>query len=456
MRKFAIGSVILGGLLMVSNSASAEQNVVDVEQNKSVVNFHINEQADYYKVFQNGEILYQGVSPNFSDSLENEFEKYKVGIYKDNKLEEVVNLKVDNEEGSQDKVNKSLMIKEKDNLKEDIMSKKVDGNTLEAIITDEEVLLTWDALPDNDGKYEIFRDGEKIGQTKKLTFTDKKVKSGERYVYSVVGETEVNAKQKEAINKQLGDERLKKASKKELQEMYTVRGTLTSIVNTPSNTEEYLTKKETLLKGKKTEDKGNEFGIASFPGTSEWRNYIFRYTTFIPQESVEDPMPFNGTYLHGDDRSFDYFSNDYRTRVDVNAFLTWNDFTYDRYVGESLRCEDRACTDIIERDTAPKSGIEVIEDYSSSSKMQWRVKHDVGIPFGSIYPNINYYYEATLTSSPSLSISGAHDKAPSHEFYMATYASDDMVPLHLFSVDSEWDFAYLAPGTPQEYFSVSM
>ncbi|WP_175987037.1 hypothetical protein [Bacillus sp. Marseille-Q1617] len=456
MKKMLFGSLLLGGLLLAGNSASANEPEFTVKQTDSSLNVHIHEKADYYKVYNKGELIYEGTSPDWKDSIQEDFNKYKVGIYENNKLEKVVNVKVDNQKADQTKSTKSIMYNQQNSLKEDVMSKKVSGNTLENIATSEEVKLKWASLPDDDGLYEIYKDGKKIGQTKNLTFTDRNVKPGERYSYKVISETEVDQEQKNLINEQIGQEKLKEFNPRQLREMYAVKGSLTNIVKTPENTESYLVEKEALIKTPESESGNNLLKAASFPGTSDWRNYIFRYTTFIPQDSVEDPKPFNGTYLKGDGRGYNYFSNSYRTRVDVNAYLTWNDFFYNKDVGESHRCSDSACTDIIESDTASESGIEVLEDYSSSSKMQWRVKHDVGIPFGAEYPNITYYYDATLTSSPSLSINGSHDKAPSHEFYMAVYASDVMVPLEKYMVDSEWDFIMLAPGMPQEYFNISM
>lgn len=191
--------------------------------------------------------------------------------------------------------------------------------------------------------------------------------------------------------------------------------------------------------------------------------YFFRYATFIPFATVDNPNSIHealigefGTRLKGDNRGFDPFPNSSRTKIDVWADMAiLNDLYYDREVGESvLYASDGR---VLMRDTASVDGIRVYEDYEGSDKMMWRITHDVGVPFHASYPNINLYVEGTVYRNGSLFIRGSHDKAPNHELYAAP-AYTDYTPIRIYDweVDSEADFYFLMPGMPQQYYEVSM
>lgn len=453
MKKAIVTSILFGSLIFASNNVKAmEETPISISQNGSTVKLHINSPGDYYKVFENGELKYEGTSPYWEVELKEEFHKYKIGIYENNKIKKVIQQNVDN---------KNLLTKAKASIevnkisqKEDEMKNEVNGNILQVTATSEQVVLSWDQLPDSDGSYEIYKDGDLLEKTKDLSYIDTKVEPNKQYHYEVLAKSEVDKEQKKAIDNEVKEKNLK-LTKEQKQELYSIRGSINSVVKTPINSEEFLSEKEELIKQPVLEQTAQTL---AFPGTPQWRNYIFRYTTFIPYKSIEDPKPFNGTYLSGDNRGFDFWSNSYRTRTDVYAYLSAGppDIEGFKKIGESKRCSDKDCTNIIQRATASDSGIQIIKDTITSTKLQWRVKHDVGIPFGAEYPNINYYYEATLTSSPTLYINGAHDKAPNHEFYMAVQSSDDVTTLHRASVNSEWDFINLIPGAPQTTFNISM
>ncbi|WP_085524459.1 DUF3238 domain-containing protein [Tuberibacillus sp. Marseille-P3662] len=462
------------GMMFLGSQANAKSNnkPAKIQKGDGKVSFHINVQGDYYKFYQKGKIQHKGKSANWTDELNDSSQKYKIGVYKENKLVDIVKVKVGNGDiRKPTKKKQSFLLQENTNErdpKEQNMEQRVKANTLEVAATHTKVYLQWSELPDKDGYFEVYRDGEKIARTKETRYLDTSAKSGNEYRYKIVAESTVSDDRKRKLNSQLEQSRFE-LTQEQKKELFTIRGTVSNKVKTPVISETYLNKKGSLLNreqmNKLKKEQSNKISTLAFPGTSQWRNYIFRYTTFIPFESVEDPKPFNGTYLKGDDRnSFDFFANDYRTRTDVWTYFnsaSWlgvnaPNITYNKDIQQSVRCEDPDCSQVIERDTASESGIEVIKDTISSNKLQWRVKHDVGIPFGWEYPNINYYYSATLTSTPSLTIEGAHDKAPNHEFFMAVQNSDVVIPLHTYSVGSTWDFFYLTPTAPQEYFNISM
>ena len=168
--------------------------------------------------------------------------------------------------------------------------------------------------------------------------------------------------------------------------------------------------------------------------------------------------PYSAYWLAGDNRSgFDPYSNKFRTESSVNVGFWMPYMTHFPETGQSHKCYTSECVaPYAWTKQASTDGIKLTKDLVTTTKMQWRVNHDVGIPFSALYPNITYYYNATLTKS-SLSITGSHDKAPAHEFYMfPASGSTSYVTIERWWVDSSWDFAMLIPGAPQDYFNFSM
>lgn len=164
-----------------------------------------------------------------------------------------------------------------------------------------------------------------------------------------------------------------------------------------------------------------------------------------------------GTYLGGDNRGWDFYHNRYRTRSDVIAGWGrgFSELRQDPSVGDSVLYADKAGTKEIDRDRASKSGIRLTKDLVSSSKIMWRVNHNVGVPFRASYPNIAYFYEGTLYSNYNVELRGSHDKAPNHEFALVLADTDD-IPFKIFNY-AGGSFFNLVPGLlPQRYWEFSI
>ncbi|WP_270578159.1 hypothetical protein [Caldibacillus thermoamylovorans] len=97
MKKAIVTSILFGSLIFASNNVKAmEETPISISQNGSTVKLHINSPGDYYKVFENGELKYEGTSPYWEVELKEEFHKYKIGIYENNKIKKVIQQNVDN------------------------------------------------------------------------------------------------------------------------------------------------------------------------------------------------------------------------------------------------------------------------------------------------------------------------------------------------------------------------
>ncbi|PFT49234.1 fibronectin type III domain-containing protein [Priestia megaterium] len=460
-RYFIIPALCSGFLLGGEGASAAEKPLVSVEKSDKVVTLQINESGDRYEIYQDGKLEYSGKSNKYQDNLNSDIQNYKVGVFKQNKLKKVSTVKVTNNKKSNMSMQKSLAkvsaaetnTSNKDK-KAAIMEENINTANLEVVATNDSVTLNWDKTPDENGVYEIYKDDVQIGSTRGLEFTDKNVKPNSRYQYDIVATTQVSDEQKEKYLN-LAKERKIKLTAKDKKELFSIEGHLSNIIDIPNIQESSLEKPQVFIKEEENNSASSKTSMkaAYMPKANA---YSFLYMTFIPYFSLEDPVPLNGTYLKGDDRGFYPYSNRYRTKVDVSTGFkgpTYINPVID--IGTSHRCADAACKKVIETKTASKSGIKVYKDQVSTRKMVWRVKHDVGIPFGKGYPNINYYYEATLLSSPSFVVKGAHDKAPNHEFYLFAETSTKAFPIEKYKVNSTLDFMLLAPGTPQHFFNRS-
>ncbi|SFD03366.1 Protein of unknown function, partial [Bacillus sp. OV322] len=271
--------------------------------------------------------------------------------------------------------------------------------------------------------------------TKELNYTDDSVKPDTEYTYTVKVDNKVS-KEKEKEIKQKIKENNTKLTKEEKEEVFNNTGTISSLIKTPNNTEESL-KTDEIMEPMNLESTNNSFAALALPSSNE---FSLDYRTFIPFKSVENPNPASSIdYLQGDNRTaFAAYSNIYRTESSVNIMFNGpTSLTLWKDVHASHSCTNASCSNPKSLGTASSSGITIDKLVVSSKRMTWSVNHAVGVPLGILYPDINYYYLATLTPK-SFSIDGEHDKAPNHEVYL-NYPSGS-IKLHTFAVTSQNDF----------------
>ena len=308
------------------------------------------------------------------------------------------------------------------------------------------VLLFCTTPSDKDGEYEIYKNGEKIGSTSKTKYVDDSVKAGEEYKYNIKVQTEVTEERKNQIVKEV-TESGSEPSEEVKQKMFRIIGNVGVQVKVPELSKDALS---SLVASS-----------ASLPsGTDDFK---FRYSTFIPNAYIYDPNLLENsgkvTYLLGDDRPFFSFNADeYRSRLDVTTafFSGGGDMNYDRDFGLSVRCDVQGnpcpSSEILETDTAPDSGIDVDINEEGSRQIRWDASQDQGVPFGASYPNVNWQYNASL-SRTAFAVDGAHDQAPSHEFFVSDRSNGQIDTIYTYDVGSFVDFALLAPGIPQVHYS---
>jgi Protein of unknown function (DUF3238) len=307
-----------------------------------------------------------------------------------------------------------------------------------SFVNEDSVNIEWEGtIPDENGVFEVYRDGELIGTTITNSFSDNTIENDKKYRYEIVG------------NKRLSDteiERLKENLKKQ------------NIKQPLEEKDFYNTNK--LIRVVKTNDNNKEISKLAKSNsfnTMATQNYTVRYNTFIPTEYAENPFTGGGftglTYFGGDDRGFDTTSNRFRTRSDVNISFTGTGSS----VSLAKTVNPTILYDYMYRPldvkVASNSGITMTNVSKTASKVSFKINHDVGIPYGDAFsPDITYSYTATVYKDGGYNISGSHDKAPSHEMEIFIPYSDMFDNLHQFSNQG---FKYLWPTYSNENFNAS-
>jgi Protein of unknown function (DUF3238) len=451
VKKIAVPFLFAAGLLLVGQQdvGAKELNKIKSKRESHSIQIELeNLKGDYFKIYRDGNKIWEGSKTDFIDAnLESDYSyNYKIGVYEDDSLVDIVSYK------AKTKKDKN---KKKDAALDTTYAEETDIVTT---IGEGYISLEWEPIPDDDGIYEVYRDGKLIDSVSTTQYTDLTVESGKDYLYEIVASKEVSNERKKEIKEQLKNNNID-ISKIDKKQLFSDIKTVGKVVEAVEKIDE----SELSTVDVPEEFVPNQFQTLGIPSSgAPIPAYLFRYQTFIPFDTVDNLNQIHetligkyGTRLKGDNRGFDPFSNKYRTRVDVYADWYYPDLYADRLVGESVLYD--ANGNVLMRGTASNSGIKVTKDLVSSTKMMWRVNHDVGVPFHSSYPNITYYYEGTVYKNGNFTLRGSHDKAPNHEIY-AGNAFTDLRPLtaHTFSVGSTLDFALLAPGAPQKYFEVSM
>lgn len=433
--------------LSVHPAGANEVPLITSDETSNSIKLDWNLEGETFKIYRDQELIWTGTQSEYTDeNLESDFlYGYRIGSYdKNNKLIDINNLK------TKTKTNGTKAFS--NDLSDEDYSTKLSSN-----VGSDFIRLQWDKLEDKDGIYDIHRDGELIGSTSELTYLDENLTPGEYYTYTIEAKKEVSKEEKELINSHLKENNFN-LSKEEEEELYLTPHLLIRTIETNNEvTEEELKSKNLPSPMIKNEQEFLKTNNSISPNAIKY-SLLFRYTTFIPDNTVKNLHPLDlGTYLGGDNRTWGFFNNKYRTRSDV--FAGWggpssNELRLDPGIGESILYSDKAGTKVVKRDTALTSGIKLTKDQVSSSKIMWRINHNVGVPFRPSYPNINYYYEGTLHNNYSISIRGSHDKAPNHEFALALAYTED-TPIKIFNYKGG-SFFNLAPGMPQIYFEYSI
>ncbi|QWB31816.1 fibronectin type III domain-containing protein [Exiguobacterium acetylicum] len=458
-KTLCLSAISLGLLASISDETFAAESKVKAIETSSSISLSWNAKGAYHKVYEGKKLIYKGIKKKLSIKglKPDQLYSYRVATYtKSGKLIGFSTIKTSTTKSK----NQNSFNKFSANTIQDDVSSEEDAPKeviLETNVGTDYADINWGKMEDNDGVYEIYRDGDLIGSTTNLSYRDENLTPATIYTYEIVAKKEVSQEKKDEINEKIKEQNISLSSN-ELDGLYDRQQSIIRSIKTSEN----ISEKELLSPvfpsfSNDSDDKSYKMSSSSISPSK--RSYFFRYTTFIPDKTVKNKnfLDYLGTsYLHGDNRGYDIWSSKYRTRSDVYAGWAFGSPAIDHSpsVGQSILYKDKAGKNVIKKATASTNGIKLSKDVLSKSKVAWRVNHDVGVPFAKSYPNITYYYEGTQYSNGSMKIRGAHDNAPNHEFYWG-YAYSDLTPKTVFR-HTGGSFFNLVPGMKQKYFEFSM
>jgi len=400
-----------------------EQQETNITTGDNSVKVEITTTGDYYKIFKNDELIYEGESNTFKDKLTDDIQKYKIGVFEKKKIKKIIKLNINKPMGNQLTTNSNNT----KGLEAKAMEKAINSSMLETTASNKSVTLKWDKLPDEDNIYEVFKNEKKIGETKKLAFTDKNITPEREYKYTIKAKINRSQQDVQKATRKIMQNKIK-LTQEETNEIFSIHGELSTFITIPKNNELELEESEELFN---QEDK---IKTNALPKDNA---YSFIYRTFIPYKSVKDPL--KGGYLKGDNRSYASNSNKFRSETIQSVQFSQPTFAKQwKKVGKSHRCKDANCKNVIESGTANSNGIQSSVNILKSNRIQWTVRHSASVPFSPLYPKSDYQYFADLKKY-TVFLSGSHDGAPNHEFYVFNMNGSSRF-IHSYSIKSKNDF----------------
>ncbi|PHF06311.1 hypothetical protein COF84_30170 [Bacillus wiedmannii] len=333
--------------------------------------------------------------------------------------------------------------------------------------------LTWGNVPADNNAYEVYRDGEYVTTTTKNEFID----------------TQRSIVQKANVSSGTSTE----------QDPYRTFYDVKSVKQLPSNMIEekvdaLKAKGITLTTHQKEELECEEKNLSTFVDKAGWSsmtkqdksttnlaaaglNYDmglkFRYQTFIPDAYVDAPsyipdMISDFRTFEGDNRKyFTYFSNSFRTRLDVTATWSYNGTTGSFNPAKIVTNRETGLTTGYKNDGTAVNGkanadrdLFVFVKSATSRQAQFIMKTASANPLVPGAPVIDAYAHVVVNRNGSGATAGYHDRAPNHEFYAAFYVSHkpqiyNPATLHTSELSRRLKFTALFPFVPPIEFLAS-
>lgn len=410
--------LVVFSFFSVTNLSLADEKLKpEVKASTNSVEIYFNLIGDQFEVLKGDKLIKKGkVNKPIINSLttvnrdkivlnnldSNTPQRFKVKAIKDNKeIEGVI-------------IETSTLRSEKD--KEPIKNSPLKDSHLTTIIKKNEVNLTWAGVPDDDNVYEIYRNGKLVNTVKGNTYVDNTVFPNKKYLYEIVGKTRISNDEIKQKEKKLRENKIS-YNKKDEEDLFYVSNRVYKNVDT-----------------------SGEYSTAAAPPSGY--GHLLRYQIFIPDPKAANlsASAYKWPFFKGDNRyKYDWYSNKYRTRVDVYALFNYNPakvvirksvnptVAYDWHMREAKR-QPADLSNV--KLTASGGGSDSGGRYANIG-----VSHAVCDPLvepKSGCPAVDYWYKAKVYENGNVSAIGSHDQAPSHELWMINYPGDFDVPLHTF------------------------
>lgn len=387
-----------------------------VTHRPDLIYFNWRDLGGTYKVYRNGQLLYEGTVPEFGDGSFQHAQMYSYSIERivDEKVVDVIALQ-------------TTAFAEQRNVKNPLQSL-----VMTTIVAKTQIALSWEGIEDVE-EYAIFRDGVHVKTIRETQYIDRDFSLEESYTYKIHSKRPLRKSKdrlggsKSVLAVIFGKLRRRNAFGEPAIEQFSV----TKAIAKPSK----------LLTPVLDREKKRSI--------DRWR---FRYTTFLKEAFIQNPNILSKyRYFQGDGREFEVDGRTYRTRVDLN--LAYDEpgmpLTFTRTVGKTTAYDRLKRI----RKVGVASGEEVRLKRSDHKKGEagFQLIHSVGNPLVSA-PAIDYEVRAVMRKDGTYDLTGYHDQAPNHEIYLQRGEDGGWFPLHLAESKG---LAWLSPIVAWQYWRFS-
>ncbi|MED1803068.1 DUF3238 domain-containing protein [Brevibacillus porteri] len=408
---------------------------IDSDENQITIKWSEVPDAVAYRVYHGDSEVYNGTNDSFvHDDLESG-KPYNYTLMAVNSDEEVI-AKITLGTKTINPKKKTLRSNDSSN---DFLVNDVNVAT---ISNGEFIRFDWNNVPDVE-EFEVIKNGTVVDKISESEFSDEVDGGKEKVVYEFRGKIPVNKQEREI--------RLSKIEKN-----------ISEQGDASLKTEDLLYDYVSIIK---VVDKKKLKSLANL-SNNEVDNVKIRYTTFIGDKYVENPVPYalrltgedweeEVEYFGGDNRDFAVSHSRFRTQVNIEADFTDELLDIDKDVNKTTMYDKNK--NLLSTARASSSGIKLNKNVVNQDEMDFRLNHSVGIPyledsFEFTPPEIDYRMDGEIfREDGSYRFDGWHDGAPSHELYI----SFDNGPYEEVFTHDLYDFFYLFEVTPKHYFDIS-
>lgn len=328
-------------------------------------------------------------------------------------------------------------IKKRSNTNEEATLSGISAIPISTVLTNQYTHVIW-SRPDGYRKFNVLKNGQFIKSTNELQFFDETDGDGSPLdIYTIHGEKPLTFAQKDSIRYW--------ARKYDLviseEDLNRIKNEIILVKIVETLQKQRLSATKNVLKVANTKETPGLFKI--------------RYQTFIPTEFVKNPFRTVSQieYFGGDNRSFDYNSDKFRTRTELNVCLCagGNTAEFNKKIGitRAYNSQFKLIREAQESGKGIKGRIEKIKGREPKPIFAYKVTHASGNPL-VISPDIDYHYNAYFYKDGSILIDGEHDQVPNHEISIK-YPGVPF-PISVYEAESKRDkngmidFLYLVPG----------
>ncbi|CEG24265.1 Exoglucanase B precursor [Planococcus massiliensis] len=399
------------------NQATTHLEIDLLKQTDTSIYFEWTDTGDACKVKRDATVIYEGTGYSFTD------ENLKAG--------EMYTYTIDRLDHSGHTTERIKMQTSTENHSEDIVN-LLQQRAFTTIITPSKIALAWGGI-DGVEEYEVYRDGELIDTTQKRQYTDRDIEKDQAYTYWIRAKRPLErsetdfSEEKSFLANIFGFFNIKSSQDKAAMEEFWVTKKLASI--------------DQLLGDPPKTDVSDQN-----------RTWDFRYTTFLPDDLLQNPnMLSPNRYFGGDDRGFDAEAKDYRTQVNFTLELRDEEsrIEFKKDVGVSIAYDWRK--KFRKADVASSKDVQVEKVKEDDRNVNISLTHSVGNPL-TTSPNIDYNVSATFYRNGQYDIVGLHDQAPNHEVYLKNDKMNDWFQIH--EAESK-GLAWMSRSIASQYWRIS-